>query len=402
MRKSPAPDSTSELERLRRYQRILLSLGRFLTEDHEAQEFLDHAVAEVSDGTDVERVKILIYRPDHGDLLVVAGIGWNEGVIGIATLPIDVASPPGRAVQTGEPTIIEDIAASTEYRLSGLLKEHDIRALLNVPIVLDDRCWGVLEVDSRAPRSFNEDTTEFLQAVAQLIASALRRSERREAAVEARREIAAEADRRRVLLREMQHRVKNNFQLIVGMLLLQQRKSKTPEVQQVLRALADRVMAIALAHDQLAPERGFQAVSLGQYLGALCRTFGAMADGISVATDLDEAELPLDIAISVGLIVNELVTNSMKHAFDGPGNIHVEFRADVGRHNACVTVWDDGKGMPEEKRPGSSGLALVETLVRQLNGSLERDSPGRGTRVRIRFPVRTYMQKSTTHAGDGS
>jgi two-component system, sensor histidine kinase PdtaS len=389
-----------EVERLRRYQRILLSLGRLLTEDREPQEFLEHVVGEVSRATEIARVKILRYRPDHGDLLVIAGVGWAEGVIGVATLPIDISSPPGRAIQTGQPTVIEDLVNDEEYRLSGLLKEHDIRALVNVPVFVEGTCWGVLEVDTTQPQTFTQDTSQFLEAVAQLIAARIRRAERRQAAVQVRAEIAAEAQRRKMLLREMQHRVKNNFQLLVGM-LLRHRKGASNETKQVLQTLSDRVMAIALAHDQLDPDRGLESVNLGRYLAALCRTFEGMTPGVTVATTLDDADVPIEMAISGGLIVNELVTNALKHAFNGPGTVYVELRADVGRGEATLSVRDDGKGMKKEARNTSSGLSLIQLLAAQINGTVEQESSAHGTAVRVNFSLRPYVKAGSRVAVSG-
>lgn len=397
---SPGAKDLDDAERLRRYQRLLLAIGRFLTSDRDLEDFLTHAVAEVAQATNVGRVKILRYRPDEGDLLVAAGVGWNEGVVGVATLPIDVTSPPGRAVQTGEATVIEDIQDTDDYRLSGLLKAHGIRGLANVPIVVNGRCWGVLEIDTTEPIVFGTDTTQFLEATAQLVATAIRRDERRARDRQMRQRLALEGERRATLLREMQHRVKNNFQLIVAM-LLQQRKGASAETRAILRSLTDRVTAIALAHDQLDPSRGLAAVNLGRYLGALCRTFDGMLEGVTVATSLDEADAPIEVAISAGLIVNELVTNALKHAFDGPGTITVEFRADVGRGTAWISVSDNGKGKHDAKRTGS-GTKLIETLARQIDGQVEQMKPERGTHVCVRFPLRTYREQAAVAPPEGA
>jgi two-component sensor histidine kinase len=98
------------------------------------------------------------------------------------------------------------------------------------------------------------------------------------------------------------------------------------------------------------------------------------------------------MAISIGLIVNELVTNAMKHAFEGPGTVYVELRADIGRGEACLSVRDDGKGIKKEKHAASSGLSLVESLAAQINGTVERKSSGHGTAVWVRLPLRPYVK----------
>lgn len=94
--------------------------------------------------------------------------------MGSATLSADLRSPPGRALRTAEAVSIKDLEAQEEYVHSGLLKEHRIVSLSNVPVLIDGAAWGVLEVDSTTPRDFNEDTSDFLTSAAALMGTALR------------------------------------------------------------------------------------------------------------------------------------------------------------------------------------------------------------------------------------
>jgi two-component system, sensor histidine kinase PdtaS len=127
-----------------------------------------------------------------------------------ATFSADLRSPPGRAFQTAEPVTVKIFSEQEEYVRSDFLKEHGIVAVANVPVLIDGAAWGVLEVDSTTPREFTEDTTYFLTAAAALIGIVLRHIARPNE--EARLMVAAaEAQKREILLREMQHRVKNNF-----------------------------------------------------------------------------------------------------------------------------------------------------------------------------------------------
>ncbi len=128
----------------------------------------------------------------------------------------------------------------------------------NVPVLINGAAWGVLEVDSTAARDFTEDTTDFLTAAAALIGTVVRHSARPEEArlVAA----AAEAQKREILLREMQHRVKNNFQLILSSISIQKRRSQGAEVHRALDHVASRINAISLAHDQLALRHEGQTV----------------------------------------------------------------------------------------------------------------------------------------------
>jgi len=365
----------------------VLTLQRIAANDMPLQTFLDQIVAEVARATTITHIKILRYRPQKGDLLVESGVGWRDGVVGKATLPIDVSSPPGRVIQTGRSSLVEDFSKETEFKLSGLLQLHGIVSLLNVPIKADNAVWGVLEADSDQPCHFSDDLLTYLKICAHLIGSAISREQHKANAETNQVELAREQTRGTMLLTEMHHRVKNNFQIIVSTLLVQQRKSTEEETRQVLRSMADRVMAIALAHDQLDPRQNATTVNLSSYLTALCRTINQVAQDVAVETDLDEGALPIENAVALGLILNELVANSLKHAFDSSGgHVKVAFRVGTSYQEASLTVTDDGKGIGA-MRPGSAGTSLIDALVGQLRGRIERQSSKRGTTVAVFFPM---------------
>lgn len=372
-------------ERLRIYQHIIADLSRLASTDPDFDDFLVNVVHQVGRAVEIDRIKVLRYRPERGDLLVEAGIGWNEGVVGHATLPIGLSSPPGRAIQTGEVSVIEDFPSASGYKRSGLLAEHEIVSLINAPIQVEGRCWGVLEADSREERSFSDDTIRFMATVAHLVGATVQRKQFEARVVDAEAETARELGRREVLLREMQHRVKNNFQVIISMMMIQKSRSGDRPAGEVLQDLADRVTAIALAHDQLDPRQGLRDVDVRQYLGALCRQMEDAVDGIRIDCDLDSIAVPIDEAVPLGLLVNELVTNAIKHAFDDAGTVRIEFKVGTGNEESMLAVIDDGKGMGPP-RPGSSGTRLIESLARQVRGRVVREQPERGTAVRVFFP----------------
>ena len=104
--------------------------------------------------------KSLRYRRREADLLIAAGFGWKEGVVRSATLSADLRSPPGRSFQTAQPVVIKNFQAQDDFIHSGLLQDHGIVSLVNVPVLIEGAAWGVLEVDSTRPRDFSQDTTD--------------------------------------------------------------------------------------------------------------------------------------------------------------------------------------------------------------------------------------------------
>ena len=375
----------SPLDKLRRHVRIPVDIGRLAGENADLTRFLDQAVVQIARAVEIHHVKVLKYRPRSSDLLLIAGVGWKEGTVRSATLSADLRSPPGRAFQTAEPVIIKEFSKQEDYVRSDLLKEHGIVSVSNVPVLTNGAAWGVLEVDSTAPRDFTEDTTDFLTAAAALIGTVLRHSARPE---EARlMAAAAEAQRREILLREMQHRVKNNFQLVLSSISIQKRRSQGAEVHRALDHVASRINAISLAHDQLAPRHEGQTVRLSDYIRALCSAIRQQIEDVEVDVESDELELSIDRALPVGLILNEIAMNSIKHAF-GPdgGRITVRLVGGIGFGEARLTVSDNGRGIINVSENGS-GLKLIASLARQIGGTIEQESSDSGATTILTFPL---------------
>jgi two-component sensor histidine kinase len=376
------------LDTLRRHIRILVDIGRLAGEKSDLNNFLNQAVIQIARAVEIHHVKVLQYRPLTSDLLLVAGVGWKDNVLGTATLPANLRSPPGRAFRTAEPVNIKDLGEQQEYVYSDLLKEHRIVSLSNVPVLIDGAAWGVLEVDSTISRDFTEDTTDFLTAAAALIGTVLRYSARPDE--EARLMIAAaETQRREVLLREMQHRVKNNFQLILSSISLQKRRYHGTEALRALDHVASRINAISLAHDQLAPRHEGQTVRLSYYIRALCSAIRQQVEDIEIDVECDELELSIDRALPVGLILNETAMNSIKHAFGpGGGRIKVRLVGGIGFGEARLTVSDNGHGIQSTNEQGS-GLKLITSLAKQIGGAIDQESTDMGTTTALTFPLMT-------------
>ncbi|WP_245430799.1 histidine kinase dimerization/phosphoacceptor domain -containing protein, partial [Mesorhizobium sp. WSM3868] len=372
-------DPTTELAKLRRHVRILVDLGRVAGEQTALGSFLDQACVQVARAVEIDHAKILRYRPRTADLFMEAGFGWKEGTVRNAVFSADLRSPPGRTYQTAEPLVIVDGTAAEqdgEYVFSDVLREHHIKSLANVPILIKGAAWGVLEVDSSV--NFSEDTVDFMTAAAALIASAMRRPEVDRSNLESTTALV-QAQQREVLLREMQHRVKNNFQLILASIAIQKRRLERPEVHRALEHVANRVNAISLAHDQLAPGQDLRTVDVAGYLRALCASLQTQVEIATIEIAADEVELSIERAVPLGLILNEAAMNSVKHAFGAEGGrIVVKLESGIGYGEARLTVADNGRGI-QNPRPGGSGQKLIQALARQMGGNLQQESSAAGT-----------------------
>jgi PAS domain S-box-containing protein len=208
--------------------------------------------------------------------------------------------------------------------------------------------------------------------------------------------IRASLREKEVLLQEIHHRVKNNLQVVSSLLSLQSRGVLDEETRQKFKESQNRVHTMALIHEQLYQSPSLSRIDYPQYirqLGAhLFRSYRVSSSRIELQTRIDDLRLSVDLAVPCGLIINELVSNSLKYGFpDGRGGtIRIELHQQPdGR--ATLTVADNGVGLPEEVGFWSTqtlGLRLVGTLVRQLEGNVEVDR-SEGTSVQVTFQLRS-------------
>lgn len=213
-------------------------------------------------------------------------------------------------------------------------------------------------------------------------------------AIERRRaeaELLATIREKEVLLKELNHRAKNNLQVVTALLSMQARRSDDENFRALVQAARGRVEAMARAHEQLHSSSDLSRIDFSGYLKNLSRfiysSHGGESRGIALELDVEKHELPLDRAVTAGLVVNELLTNAFKHAFTGdePGRIGVRLRA--RDHLLELTLEDNGKGLDTQEASSRAplGLGLVATLAEQLDAALESE-PGPGTRLRLTFP----------------
>ena len=208
------------------------------------------------------------------------------------------------------------------------------------------------------------------------------------------RVITASLREKEVLLKEIHHRIKNNLQIVSSLLNLQAQQSSDGEVRAMFEASQNRVRSIALMHEILYQVQDLAHVDFADYLRALLDAlFGAMArPGLAWRLDAAPTRMALDQAIPCGLLVNELVTNALKHAFPGerPGVVDVRLTRGTG-DQVELAVADDGVGLPDDLDPRSGatlGLDLVFTIATQLAADVElRRGPGLGYRFRFTAPV---------------
>ncbi len=215
--------------------------------------------------------------------------------------------------------------------------------------------------------------------------------------------LKASLEEKEALLKEVHHRVKNNLQIIISLLRLQSGKTTDPGVLDQLKDSQNRIRAMALVHEKLYRSKDLDRIGFAGYVRDLAtqvfRSFGAEQRGVNLEMDVQDIEVAIDFAVPCGLILHELLSNALKHAFptgtasagDRPPTIRVR-SADAGEGGYRIEVEDNGVGFPAGKPAGDSrslGMKLVNALVGQLGGILEAGGEGAGTTFRfLVFPGR--------------
>jgi len=200
-----------------------------------------------------------------------------------------------------------------------------------------------------------------------------------------------------LLMREIHHRAKNNFVILISLLNFQKFQTHNPELSDILSDLQARILTMVLIHEQLYRSKSVDVVSFGQYIMTLAKSISTAfkKEGITMHSEISECLLNIETALPLGLIVNELLTNSYKYAFNktGRGNIHIMLNPVLNDPEDEIQNWeliieDDGVGLPESFRPDTgttTGSKIIRTLADQIDARIHF-SGDEGASFRIIFP----------------
>ena len=379
------PELSIEALQLRvRQQELLADYGVLALRGTPFPELLERAAQVVAEGLKAEFAKVLKYMPEEKRFLVCAGVGWEPGVVGVATIGADTESPAGYALRTGKATISNHLDIEERFRTPELLLQYGIRRAMNVILEGDGTPFGVLEVDSRSEGEFRQSDIVFLQGVANILGMAIER-QRMEV------NLRTAVDRQQLLLREANHRVNNSLQIVAAMLHLQSSSTENTDVRDELREAGSRIAAVARAHQRLYSSGKIETLDLGVYLTDVCKDLNASIPDCEISVSAEQGIVtPTDRGITVALLVNELVTNATKHAYpEGHCRIWVTLsrKAEDG---ILVAVKDEGVGLPPDfdiKTGRRLGMRLVNAFTQQLHGDLQVRRRAPGTEFAVTIPT---------------
>ena len=309
-------------------------------------------------------------------------------------------------IKKREIEVIPDTYSDPEWKIFS--QTSYIRSAIIAPIMWDDEPIGALFLDHEKPFSFSRDNGEKLKSMVNFASAAINNAKLlNNAHAEIKKRIKAEKklqeamEIQQVLIREINHRVRNNLSIIMAMIHMQSDKLYYKYNDYLLDDLERRIHAISLVYDQLYENSNFHAIALDSYIVQifdLTRNSTGHGEEIRYSFDIpEEMNFGMDTLIPLGLIISEVITNSFKYAFNSTGGI-IFVKAEKKDELVKITIRDTGTGFPEEfitkaSRIGeagetSTGLLLIVTLASQLGGTASFFN-NEGAVTTITFPLRS-------------
>jgi two-component sensor histidine kinase len=309
--------------------------------------------------------------PGDAELLLRAGVGWDEGHVGTTHETTGRESQAGFTLASGRPVIVENLATETRFSAAPLLRQHGVVSGMTTPIAgRDGRAYGVLGAHTRARRKFAEYDVSFLNSVANVLAGSIQR---------------LQADRRQeLMIRELRHRSGNLFAQLLA--LFSQTAKTSKNLADLVPKYEARVLAMANAH-RLITEGGWKSASLLEVLNILLAPY---LDRITFAGP--NVFLEPDPTFGLSLAVHELATNAVKYGSlsQRAGLVEVTWKVDrTQRGLTLVLEWKERGGPPPKRsrRAGFGSKLMTMVIERQLNGQVQQSFGPEGMDARLLVPL---------------
>ena len=317
--------------------------------------------------------------------------------------PLESTGLWGEAVRQRKPIITNDYAASNSLK-RGLPEGHiPLTRHMNVPLFDGERIVALLGVGNKKRDYLDIDIIHLELLLGEMMV-VTRSSQGKENLRLALRE-------KELLLRELHHRVKNNLQVVSSLLNLQASRIESKEVKSLFNTARNRITAMSLLQEQLYRSQDFSGVKLKEYVQTLMsflfRSYLKGEHGVVLQLDVSETTVTLEEAMPLGLILNEVVSNSLVHALKGRSEGRIAVRIEECGEELRMEVEDDGVGLdPSFDKNASEGLGLqlVSSLAGQLLGSFEFLNPGSGpgTLFTLSYPRPMFLKTKVTKEPQGA
>ncbi len=331
---------------------------------------------------------------DSGELITAVESGLGKEFIpllkqlkkgGLPACGMKALKQPDVVVTMDPPSVCSDCP------LSGM---YGGRGAMTIRLEHEGKIYGLAYVSIPANLTADKEEHVLFKDIASDIAFAIHDIELEEKHKRDEEKIKASLKEKEVLLKEIHHRVKNNMQIVSSLLRLQSAKTEDKKTKEIFRECQNRIRTMSLIHEKLYQSKDFAKINFAQYIDGLAvhtyHSYGVDSNIIALKTDLEEVFLDLNRAIPCALIANELLSNSVKHAFPQgkKGEICIKLRSGK-KGMVTLIVSDNGIGFPEDidfRKASSLGLQMVNDLTSQIDGTIELDRTG-GTAFKVKFSV---------------
>lgn len=380
-----------ELQKQAAGDRLLSEITVVISQSKDIAQTLDISLEQIRQFMGADRTVVYKFAPsyhhDYKGIVIQEAVSRSElSIMGITIEDSCFATTAiGDQYRRGRVNILPDVLTSDlDPCYINLLRQFQVRANLVVPILYSSQLWGLLILHQcDRPRYWQPYEITFLQQIATQIGTVGQKEKLY-------LQLSSELSQKKVLLKEIHHRVKNNLQIMSSILYLQFRNTP-PEIKLLSEEYQSRILSMSLIHDQLYRSDDLAHIDFHSYIQNLTtnlfQCYGTSQELIKLEIAVKNIFLPLDQSIPLGLIINELVSNALKYAFP---KMHGKIKIQLVQSdpNIILTISDDGVGIPADfdlTTAEGLGMQLIQSLTEQLDGEFSFNGKN-GLMVQITFP----------------
>ncbi|MGQ0485320.1 MAG: sensor histidine kinase [Hyphomicrobiales bacterium] len=347
--------SELELKRRLRQQKAIERFGSFALAEPDFQKIMQTAAETAADVLDVPLAEVLQFADTADHLILKAGTGWKEGLVGKAAVGIDNESQAGFTLLNGGPVVVRDLSTETRFDGPALLRDHHVRSGISVVIPgSEERPFGVFGIHTPQLRNFDQADVDFLLSLANIVANSARHH--------------AAAEHQSLLMREMAHRAGNMLQLVSS--IANQTFSCAGDTDSARQSFSERLAALSRANNHIA-QGGWTSTRFVSLLEESLQPFRER-----LVLQGRDILLPPELCFDLGLVLHELATNSVKYGTLGEdkGRIAVRWMLSAGAGGAesFSFAWDDPLTSKLPAEGNGFGSRLMRALVeRKWGGSIK-------------------------------
>ncbi|MEY3868190.1 MAG: hypothetical protein RLZZ338_2081 [Cyanobacteriota bacterium] len=382
---------------------LLREITQRIRESLDLKTIFETATQEIREFLDADRVAILQFSHDSNfvdsEFVAESVINGFTSALGEKFQDHCFREKYHRDYQQGKIQAVNDIYENGIAQcLINILAQFHVRASLIVPLLKGTELWGLLCIHQcDGPRSWQPLEIDLLKQIASQLTIAIQQASLYQQVQNELEEnnqlflqLTRELEQKKILLKEIHHRVKNNLQVMSSIMYLQFGKA-SPEIKALSEEYQNRLQSIAVLHEQLYRGNNLSDIDISQYITTLSKNlfqcYAIDSALITLKMEVNEIYLPLDQSIPLGLIMNELISNALKHAFpQGQGEITISLIE--SEKQISLTIADNGIGLPTDFDPEKTdtlGMQLIISFTQQLEGELTCNSKN-GSIFQITFP----------------